>query len=139
MLTRTLLIIKPDAVERNLIGEIIRRVEEKGFRIVAIKKFQMTQKEAENFYKVHKEKPFYHELVEYMTSGSCLPIVVEGKNAVQGIRKLIGHTDPKKAKPGTIRRDFAKTIRMNSVHASDCEKSAHEEIGFFFSNQKGLM
>jgi len=139
MLTRTLLIIKPDAVERRLIGEIIRRVEAIGFRIVAIKKIHLSRYEAEAFYEVHKEKDFYEGLVEYMTSGSCLPIVVEGEDAVEAIRKLIGNTDPEKAEEGTIRKDFAKNIRMNSVHASDCEKSAQEEISFFFSRQKRLM
>jgi len=139
MLARTLLIIKPDAVERNLIGEIIRRVEKRGFRIVAIKKLHLTRREAEAFYEVHKDKPFYEGLVDYMISGSCLPMVIEGEEAVEGIRKLIGNTDPEKAEEGTIRKDFAKSVQENSVHASDSDKSARKEIGFFFSRQKRLM
>jgi len=139
MLARALLIIKPDAVERNLIGEIIRRVEKRGFRIVAIKKLHLTRREAEAFYEVHKDKPFYEGLVDYMISGSCLPMVIEGEEAVEGIRKLIGNTDPEKAEEGTIRKDFAKSVQENSVHASDSDKSARKEIGFFFSRQKRLM
>ncbi len=132
MLEQTLLNIKPDAVERNLIGEIIRRVEEKGYRIVAIDKLQLTRREAEAFYEIHRGKPFFDELVDYMSSGPCVPMVVEGEDVIEGIRELIGATDPSKAAEGTIRRDFSESITRNSVHASDGPETAKEEIVFFF-------
>lgn len=136
MLERTLLNIKPDAVKRNLIGEIIRRVEKRGYRIVAIDKHLLTRKEAEAFYEIHKEKPFFDELVDFISSGPCVPMVVEGENVIEGIRELIGATDPSKAAEGTIRREFAESITKNSVHASDGPDTAKEEIGFFFCRKK---
>ena len=139
MLERTLLNIKPDAVERNLIGEIIRRIEAKGYRIVAIDKMQLKQEEAEVFYAIHRGKPFFDELVAFMSSGPCVPMVIEGDNVIEGIRELIGATDPSKAEKGTIRRDFAESITKNSVHASDAPETAIEEIGFFFSRKKCLL
>ena len=138
MLERTLLNIKPDAVERNLIGEIIRRVERRGYRIVAINKHQLTRREAEAFYEIHKEKPFFDELVDFISSGPCVPMVVEGENVIEGIRELIGATDPSKAAEGTIRKEFAESITKNSVHASDGPDTAKEEIGFFFGRKKLL-
>ena len=138
MLGRTLLNIKPDAVERNLIGEIIKRVEAKGYRIVAIDKLQLTRKEAEAFYAIHKGKPFFDELVAFISSGPCVPMVVEGDNVIEGIRELIGATDPSKAAEGTVRSDFAESITKNSVHASDAPETAREEIGFFFGQRKLL-
>lgn len=138
MLERTLLNIKPDAVKRNLIGEIIRRVEKRGYRIVAIDKHLLTRKEAEAFYEIHKEKPFFDELVDFISSGPCVPMVVEGENVITGIRELIGATDPSKATEGTIRREFAESITKNSVHASDGPDTAKEEIGFFFGRRKLL-
>jgi nucleoside-diphosphate kinase len=136
MTERTLLNIKPDAVERNLIGEIIRRVEAKGYRIVAIDKLWLTKQEAEAFYEVHRGKPFFDELTDYMSSGPCVPMVVEGKNVIAGIRELIGATDPAKADEGTVRGDFAESMTRNSVHASDGPETAKEEIGFFFERRK---
>ena len=136
MRERTLLNIKPDAVERNLIGEIIRRVEEKNYRIVSIYKLQLTQKEAEAFYEVHKGKAFFDELVEFISSGPCVPMVVEGENVIEGIRELIGATDPAQAAEGTVRKDFAESITRNSVHASDAPETAREEIAFFFEKRR---
>jgi nucleoside-diphosphate kinase len=136
MVERTLLNIKPDAVERNLIGEIIRRVEAKGYRIVSIDKHQLTQKEAEAFYEIHKGKPFFDELVEFISSGPCVPMVVEGENVIEGMRELIGATDPAKAAEGTVRKDFAESITRNSVHASDAAETAGEEIAFFFEKRR---
>ncbi len=138
MLGRTLLNIKPDAVERNLIGEIIKRVEAKGYRIVAIDKLQLTRNEAEAFYAIHNGKPFFDELVAFISSGPCVPMVVEGENVIEGIRELIGATDPSKAAKGTVRSDFAESITKNSVHASDAPETAREEIGFFFGQRKLL-
>jgi nucleoside-diphosphate kinase len=138
MLGRTLLNIKPDAVERNLIGEIIKRVEAKGYRIVAIDKLQMTRKEAEAFYDVHKGKPFFDELIVFISSGPCVPMVIEGDNVIEGIRELIGATDPSKAAKGTVRSDFAESMTKNSVHASDAPETAREEIAFFFGRRELL-
>jgi len=135
---RTLLNIKPDAVERNLIGEIIKRVEAKGYRIIAIDKLQLTRNEAEAFYAIHKGKPFFGELVAFISSGPCVPMVVEGENVIEGIRELIGATDPSKAAKGTVRSDFAESITKNSVHASDAPETAREEISFFFGQRKLL-
>jgi len=138
MIERTLLNIKPDAVEKNLIGEIIQRVEKKGYRIVAIDKLRLTRQEAEAFYEVHRGKPFFNELVDFMSSGPCVPMVVEGENVIEGIRQLIGATDPSKAAKGTIRKDFAESITRNIVHASDGPETAKEEISFFFSRRRLL-
>lgn len=132
---RTLLNIKPDAVERNLVGEILRRIEAKGYRIVALRKLRLRAEQAKAFYAVHSDKPFFEELVEFISSGPCVPVVVEGENVIEGIRKLIGATDPAKAEPGTVRKDFAENITRNSVHASDGPDTATNEIGFFFSER----
>ena len=136
MLERTLLNIKPDAVERNLIGEIIRRVEQKGYRIVAIDKLKLSREEVEAFYEIHKGKPFFNELVDFISSGPCVPMIVEGKNVIEGIRELIGATNPAQAAEGTVRKDFAKSITQNSVHASDAPETAKDEIAFFFGWRK---
>jgi len=136
MLERTLLNIKPDAVAKNLIGEIIRRVEQNGYRIVAIDKLLLSRKEAEVFYEVHRGKPFFNELVDFMSSGPCVPMVVEGEDVIEGIRELIGATDPSKAAEGTIRKDFGENITKNSVHASDGPETAEKEIGFFFGERR---
>ncbi|RKY82189.1 nucleoside-diphosphate kinase [candidate division KSB1 bacterium] len=132
MQEQTLLIIKPDAIERHLAGKIIQKIEESGFEIGAIKKVVLTKKQAEAFYGVHRDKEFFSDLVEFMTSGPCIPMVVRGENAVHGIRELVGATDPEKAYENTIRALWGTTIRKNCVHASDCEKSAEKEICFFF-------
>ena len=138
MLERTLLNIKPDAVEKNLIGEIIRRIEAKGYRILAIDKLQLSKREAEAFYEIHKGKPFFDELVAFISSGPCVPMVIEGENVIEGIRELIGATNPTEADDGTIRRDFAENITKNAVHASDGPDTAKVEIGFFFRRKQLL-
>jgi nucleoside-diphosphate kinase len=129
---KTLFIIKPDAVIRNLIGRILSRAEEAGFKVLNLKYLRLTKKDARKFYYVHEGKPFLPELVNYMSSGPCVPILFEKVNAIADLRELIGATDPKKAKPGTIRADFAVSMTQNSVHASDSPKSAGFETKFFF-------
>jgi nucleoside-diphosphate kinase len=132
-LERTLSIIKPDGVEKNLIGEIYRRFEGAGLEIVAAKMARLRRDQAEGFYKVHRERPFYKDLVEYMTSGPVVIQVLEGENAIQKNRDLMGATNPANAEPGTIRADFAKSIEENVVHGSDGPETAAYEIGFFFA------
>lgn len=132
MTERTLLIIKPDAVKRKLIGRIIQRIETEGYKIISIKMVQLEKTEAEKFYKVHRGKEFFQPLVEFMISGSCLPMALEGENAIAGLRKLVGATDPNDAAQGTIRKEFATDGRHNAVHASDSPESASREIDFFF-------
>lgn len=136
MLEWSLLLIKPDAVVRNHIGRIICRVEEKDYRIVAIDKVQLERKEAEAFYDIHRGKPFFNKLCDYISSAPCVPMVVEGEDVIQGLRELIGATDPAEAAPGTIRKDFALNGTQNSVHASDSPERASLEMNFFFSRHK---
>lgn len=131
---RTLSIIKPDAVAKNLIGEINRRFERAGLRIVAARMLHLTTEQAEGFYAVHKERPFYRDLVKFMTSGPVLVQVLEGESAVVKNRELMGATDPKKAAPGTIRADLASNVEENAVHGSDAPETAGTEIGYFFRN-----
>jgi nucleoside-diphosphate kinase len=135
-LERTLSIIKPDAVGKNHIGDIISRFEKSGLRIIAAKMKQLSQKEAEGFYAVHKERPFFKDLVSFMLTGPVLIMVLEGDNAVTKNRDIMGATDPKKAAPGTIRADFAKTIDENAVHGSDSSENARIEIAYFFKNEE---
>jgi len=130
---RTFSIIKPDAVARNLIGEIVSRFENNGLRIVAARMLRMTEAQAQGFYAEHKERPFYNDLVAYMTSGPVVVQVLEGDNAIAANRKLMGATNPKDAEPGTIRADFAESVEANAVHGSDSPTSAAREIEFFFS------
>jgi nucleoside-diphosphate kinase len=125
--------IKPDAVIAGNTGAIIKKIEEAGFRIVAIKKTQLTGDRAGQFYAVHKERSFYKELCDYMSSGFIVPMILEKTNAVEDFRKLIGATDPKKAEPGTIRAEFAKSIEANAIHGSDSDENAVIEGSFFFS------
>jgi len=132
-LERTLSIIKPDATRRNLTGQINARFEAKGLRIVAQKRLQLTQAQAEAFYAVHKARPFYGDLVAFMISGPVVVQVLEGEGAVALNRDVMGATDRKKAAPGTIRRDFAESIEANSVHGSDSAENAATEIAFFFA------
>lgn len=132
-LERTLSIIKPDAVGKNLIGPIYSRFENVGLRIVAAKMLHLTRSEAEGFYAVHKERPFFNSLVEFMITGPVLIAVLEGENAVAEHRDIMGATDPKKAAPGTIRYDFADSIEENAVHGSDSSENAATEISYFFS------
>ncbi len=131
---RTLSIIKPDAVANNLIGEIYHRFEKAGLRIVAAKMLHLTKAQAEGFYGVHKSRPFFNDLVEFMTSGPVVIQVLEGENAIARNRELMGATDPAKADPGTIRADFAKAVQENAVHGSDSPETAKMEINYFFSN-----
>jgi nucleoside-diphosphate kinase len=130
---RTLSILKPDATRRNLTGKINARFEGRGLRIVAQKRLQLSQAQAEQFYAVHRARPFFNDLVTFMISGPVVVQVLEGENAVQLNRDIMGATDPKKADPGTIRRDFAESIEANSVHGSDSPENARTEIAFFFS------
>lgn len=131
---RTLSIVKPDGVCKGLIGEVIKRFEAEGFKIVAMKMVQLTQREAEEFYSVHKEKSFFKSLTTFMSSGPIVAMVLEGENVIERNRELIGATDPKKASEGTIRREFGDNIEKNIVHGSDSLKTAQEEIQFFFSS-----
>ncbi len=130
---QTLSIIKPDAVSKGVIGKIIDRFESNSLRIAAMKKIRLTKEMAAEFYEVHKERPFFNDLVEYMTSGPVVVMVLEGENAVAKNRELMGATNPKEAEPGTIRADFAESIEANAVHGSDSLENAKREIAFFFS------
>jgi nucleoside-diphosphate kinase len=129
---RTLSIIKPDAVRKNLIGRILARFEAAGLRIVAARMMQLSRAEAEAFYAVHRERPFFRDLVEFMTSGPIMVQVLEGEGAIMKNRDLMGATDPKKAAASTIRADFAESIDANAVHGSDGVETAHAEVAFFF-------
>lgn len=132
-LERTLSIIKPDAVAKNHIGDISRRFEHAGLKIIAAKMAQLSQEQAEGFYAVHKERPFFGDLVSFMISGPVMIQVLEGENAISRNRELMGATDPKKAEPGTIRADFADSIDANAVHGSDSLENAETEIAYFFA------
>lgn len=136
MIEQTLSIIKPDAVEKNLIGEIIRRFESKGLRVVAAKMIQMTPQQAAGFYAEHEGREFYQPLVDFMTSSPCVVQVLEGENAIALNREIMGVTDPAKAAEGTIRADFAESTRVNCVHGSDSPESAAREIAFFFNDDE---
>jgi nucleoside-diphosphate kinase len=131
-LERTLSIVKPDGVAGNLIGEVYRRFEQQGLKIVAARMLRLSQQQAEQFYEVHRERPFYKDLVRYMTSGPVIAQVLEGENAIARNREIMGATDPKKAAAGTIRADLAKSIEQNVVHGSDAADTAAREIAFFF-------
>jgi nucleoside-diphosphate kinase len=134
MSERTLAIIKPDGVSRNLIGTVITRLEETGLRIVAMKMIRMTKEQALGFYKVHQGKPFYDSVTDFMCSGPCVVMVLEGEDAIIRYRQLMGATDYRKAEEGTIRREFASDIEKNVVHGSDSEKNARFEITYFFNS-----
>jgi nucleoside-diphosphate kinase len=129
---RTLSIVKPDAVAKNVIGKIYQRFEDAGLRIVAARMAHLSAREAGRFYAVHKERPFFDDLVAFMTSGPVMVQVLEGENAIAKNRELMGATDPKKAAPGTIRADFADSIDANAVHGSDAPETAAAEVAFFF-------
>ncbi len=133
---RTLSIIKPDATRRNLTGRINACLEAAGLRIVAQKRLRLTRDQAQKFYQVHKERPFFNDLVTFMTSGPVVVQVLEGENAVARNREVMGATDPKQAAPGTIRAQFAEDIEANSVHGSDSAENAKTEIAFFFTEQE---
>lgn len=130
---RTLSIIKPDASRRNLTGKINARFEERGLRIIAQRRLRLSREQAEQFYAVHRSRPFFKDLVAFMISGPVVVQVLEGENAVALNREIMGATDPKKAAPGTIRKDFAESIEANSVHGSDSADNAQTEIAFFFA------
>jgi nucleoside-diphosphate kinase len=129
---RTLSIVKPDGVGRNLVGEIINRFEKVGLRVVAARMMQLSQREAEGFYAVHRERPFFKDLVKFMTSGPVMVQVLEGEGAIAKNREVMGATDPKKAAPGTIRADLAHSIDENVVHGSDAPDTAAREVAYFF-------
>jgi len=135
---QTLSIIKPDAVSKNVIGKIIDRFESNGLRIAAMKKIKLTKEDAAKFYEVHKERPFFNDLCEYMSSGPVVVMVLEGENTVAKNRELMGATNPKEAKAGTIRADFAESIEANAVHGSDSLENAKKEIAFFFAQREIL-
>lgn len=133
---RTLSIVKPDGVRKNLIGEVLSRFEKAGLRIAASKMIWMDRRVAAGFYAVHKERPFFNSLIEFMTSGPCLVSVLEGENAIAKNREIMGATDPAKAATGTIRKDFAGNIEENIVHGSDAPDTAAFEIGYFFEGKE---
>ncbi|MBP3224136.1 MAG: nucleoside-diphosphate kinase [Campylobacter sp.] len=133
---QTLSIIKPDAVKKGVIGKIISRFETNGLRIAAAKKMQLSRYDAGKFYEIHKERPFYNDLIDFMTSGPVVVMVLEGEDAVAKNRELMGATDPKKAEKGTIRADFAESIDANAVHGSDSLENAKNEIAFFFAKRE---
>jgi len=136
VIERTLSIVKPDGVAKNLIGEVVRRFEAAGLRVVALKLTRLDRRGAEGFYHVHRERPFFPSLVEFMTSGPIVPMVLEGEDAIAKVRKLMGATDPAKADAGTIRKDHADSIEKNIVHGSDSPATAGFEIGYFFNAQE---
>jgi len=129
---QTLSIIKPDAIEKNVIGKIFERFEENNLKIIAAKMIELSKDQAQDFYLVHKNKTFYNDLVEFMISGPILVFVLYGENAIEKTRKIMGATDPNKAQKGTIRKDFAKNVEKNAIHGSDSPENAKREISFFF-------
>jgi nucleoside-diphosphate kinase len=133
MKERTLAIIKPDAVKKRVIGRIIQRIEDEGFNIIGLKMVKLSQEEAKNFYAVHKDKPFYDSLTEFMSSGPIVVILLEGEQAVKHWREVMGATNPAEARPGTLRREFGFSIERNAVHGSDSPQTAEPEIKFFFN------
>lgn len=135
-LERTFSIIKPDATRRNITGKVVAKLEEGGLRVVAQKRIHMSREQAEGFYGVHRERPFFGELVDFMMSGPVVVQVLEGENAIKRNREIMGDTNPKDAAPGTIRADFAESIGENTVHGSDAPETAKEEIKFFFADDE---
>ena len=136
MSNKTLAIIKPDAVAKNAAGAIIAKIQEAGFKVLAMKLTKITDSIAKEFYAIHKERPFYGDLIQYMTSGPVVPIALEKENAVEEFRKLIGATDPLKADAGTIRALYGTNIEANAIHGSDSDENANREIAFFFSESE---
>jgi nucleoside-diphosphate kinase len=130
---KTFAIIKPDACSRNITGKILAQIEGNGFQVIAMKKIWMTKKQAEGFYAVHRGKPFFNSLTDFMSSGPCIVMVLQKENAIMAWRKLMGATNPANADPGTIRKDFAQSMEANSVHGSDAPETAAFEIAYFFS------
>ena len=138
MSNRTLAIIKPDAVDNGYTGKIIDRIISAGFKIRAVRLMHLSREQAESFYAVHRGRPFYNDLVDFMTSGPCMPMALEHEDAVNAFRELIGATNPAKANEGTIRKDFAESVQNNAVHGSDSDKTAQKEIAFFYSTDQIL-
>lgn len=138
MNNKTLAILKPDCVRKNLIGKVITHIQDAGFKILAMKMVKLAPDAAKGFYEIHKERPFFNDLIDYMTSGPCIPMVLEKENAVEEFRKLIGATDPAKAAEGTIRKLYADNIQENIVHGSDSNENAAKEISHFFSRKELL-
>lgn len=136
MVERTFLMVKPDGVQRNLIGEIVQRFERKGFQLIGAKLMSVSTELAEKHYGEHKEKPFFNELVEFITSGPVFAMVWEGENVIETARKMMGSTNPKDASPGTIRGDFGLTVGKNVIHGSDSKESAEREIALFFDEKE---
>lgn len=132
MAERTLIIVKPDAVVRNLVGKVLTKFEEGGLRVLAARMIRLSRAQAEGFYAVHKERPFFDSLCTYMTSAPCMPCVLEGENAVARAREIMGATDPAQAAPGTIRKEYAESKERNSCHGSDSPENAAIEIAYFF-------
>ena len=136
MSNRTFTIIKPDSVRKGNFGRIISRLEEKGFKVIGLKKLFLSQRQAENFYAVHSARPFYNDLVQYMTSGPVYVAALEAEGAVASLRTLMGATDPLKADAGTIRKEFGESIEQNAIHGSDSDENAAIEIAFFFAQSE---
>lgn len=131
---RTLSIVKPDGTAKNIIGEVIARYENKGLTVAALKMIRMSKNQAEGFYYVHREKPFFESLIKFMSSGTVVVMVIEGNNAISKVREIMGATNPEDAAEGTIRKDFASNIEQNTVHGSDSPESAEYEISYFFNS-----
>jgi len=133
---RTLTILKPDCVRKNLVGEVIKQIQEAGFKILAMKMTRLTEATAGGFYAVHKERPFYNELCEFMSSGPCVPMILEKENAIEDFRTLIGATNPAEAEKGTIREQFADSVGENIIHGSDSIENGKIEAAYFFSESE---
>lgn len=138
MSNKTLAILKPDCVNKNLIGKVITQIQNAGFKVIGLKMTRLTNESASGFYEIHKDKPFFKELIEYMTSGPCVPIALAKENAVEDFRKLIGATNPEKAETGTIRKLYAESIQRNIIHGSDSDENALKEISHFFTRKELL-
>ena len=132
----TLAILKPDCVKKNLVGEVIRRIQDEGFTVLGLKMTRLSKEQARAFYAVHRDKPFYDDLTDFMTSGPCVPIALEKENAIGDFRALIGATNPEEAPEGTIRADFADSVETNIVHGSDSVENGRQEVSFFFSKHE---
>jgi nucleoside-diphosphate kinase len=130
---KTFAIIKPDACSRGVAGKVLAKIEENGFQVIAMKRLWMTKKQAQGFYAVHREKPFFSSLTDFMSSGPCIVMVLQKENAIAAWRKLMGATNPVNSEPGTIRKEFAQSMEANSVHGSDAQETASYEIAYFFS------
>ena len=138
MMERTFAIIKPDAVKNGHTGNIYERIQKFNFKVIGAKLLRMSQEQAEGFYEIHKERPFFNDLIQFMTSGPCMVLALEKENAVESWRKAIGSTNPKEAEQGTIRKDFASNVQENAVHGSDSNENAQKEIAFFFLDSELL-